>query len=78
MGDYDKKIAAERRERDSIIKKKKELREGGTLSGTNTTRREELNKLLDELRKARGTRNEHSRKLKEFHDQMDKLDAEKS
>lgn len=78
MGEYDGKIRAKRGERDAIIKKKKLLREGGTLSGTNMTKREELNAQLSEIRKVKEVKNKLSSKLKEFHASMDELEAERT
>ena len=78
MGEFDKKIQAMRTERDAIIKKKKQLREGGTLSGTNMTQREALNNQLTEIRKVKEVKNELSRKLKEFHASMDDLEDERT
>lgn len=53
----DQKINAQKKEREAIIKKKKEIREGGFTTG-NTTRKQELNVQIAKVKKVRELKTE--------------------
>jgi len=49
------------------IQEKKRIREGGFLSGTNNTKKDELNSRNADLKEVRDTKNDLGRKLKDLH-----------
>ena len=77
MANIDKAIDQKRKEIQSIIKKKKSIREGGFTTGNNT-KRDELNQRNNEMKAVRDVKNDLGRKLKDLHAQIDALEGEKA
>ena len=79
MNEIDKRINDQRKKRDDLIKKKKQAREGGqSQSGGNLTVIELLKQRNSEVAKIREVKNDLGRRLKDFHGEIDELEAEKT